>query len=111
MTIEKRHLLRTQENFNAQLVYRGRAFSVTVKNLCDGGVFLETEALQIPQGTLVDLEFYYGGNDWQISGLIVHRNSHGFGVMFKVIQPEIISRQNSVYQNVSTPPELIELPV
>ena len=111
MIIEKRHLKRIQEKFNAQLAYRGRTFSVKASNLSDGGMYLETNTLQIPQGMLVDLEFYHGGNNWRISGLIVHRNSQGFGIMFKNIQPEISSLKNLGIQSVSAQPEFTQLPV
>ena len=96
MAIEKRHHQRVDLEFNAQLVYRRRGFPVRVKNLSTEGIFMETGALTIPTGTLVDMEFGLADHSWQISGLVVHRCPEGVGVMFRMDQPELLDQARQI---------------
>ncbi|MCG8428896.1 MAG: PilZ domain-containing protein [Chromatiales bacterium] len=104
MSIERRYNKRIEYRHQAQIVYGGRGFPVTIKNLSAEGMFLETHLLTIPTGNLVELEFTLGEQNWSISALVIHANRHGLGVAFKTSQPELPAEVKRLLRN---PPPLV----
>ena len=89
MTIERRYHPRTPCDFDIQLVYRRRKFSVHAKDVSSHGMGITQDYLTIPPGTLVELEFSLGQDTWLISGLVIHAKHHHMGIMFRIPQPEL----------------------
>jgi hypothetical protein len=102
MNIEKRYRSRIEYCFHAHIAYRRRGFHGVVKNLTREGMYLETNRLTIPTGNLVELSFYMGEHQWQISALVVHVQQSGLGVIFRTPQPEL-EREASRLSNTPLP--------
>ena len=97
MSVERRYSKRLPVNFPVQVHYRElRPFPGRASNLSLEGAYLKTQNLNIPSGTLVDLEFQAYGRQWIIPALVVQVGSGGLGVMFREPQP-------SLYQVFSQP--------
>ena len=54
-------------------------------------MFLTTEAMTIPTGTFIELEFALDDVRWQIDGLVVRQDEEGIGAIFKMPQPELFT--------------------
>ena len=83
MTIETRHQRRVRLNFDVNIIYRGRLFQASAGNLSSEGMFLRTDALTLPTGTLIEMEFKLGVIKWLIAGLVVRQSPSGIGIMYR----------------------------
>lgn len=90
MTIERRYHQRHPCDIDAQLIHRGRSFSVTATDLTAHGMSLKTGYLTIPQGNIVELELCLGEHHWNIDALIAHVSEQRIGIMFRMPQPELL---------------------
>lgn len=89
MSVERRCHKRIGREFDVIIRYRQRSFVGRTGNLSMGGIFLQSEFLTIPTGTMIELEVGLKGRDWQLAGLVMHADSQGIGVMFRTLQPEL----------------------
>ncbi len=90
MMIEKRYQPRMGTRVRAEIRHRGRSFSALVTDLSSGGLRLRTRSLQIPRGNMVEIRFRYGGEEWQLRGLVVEQPGNGeVCVMFQEPQPAL----------------------
>lgn len=90
MSVERRYSKRLPVNFPAQIHYRQlRPFPGRARNVSAEGACIETHNLNIPTGTLVDLEFLAHGRHWRIAALVVQVDSHGIGLMFREPQSDL----------------------
>jgi hypothetical protein len=53
------------------------------------GIFLHTRNLTMLSGAMVELEFFYSGRHWTITGVVNHAQVNGVGIMFWRPQPEL----------------------
>ncbi len=103
MSVERRYHQRIERDLGVAIRYRQRTFMARLGNLSMGGIFLQREFLTIPTGTLIELELSLEGRQWQVSGLVVHADSRGIGVMFRVLQPELFMAAKRVDEVTPTP--------
>ena len=90
MNVERRYSRRYPMTGDVYIRYRqGRAFYAQASNCSVYGVHLKTENLSLLTGSVVELEFFYNGKQWLITGLVIHGKSDGIGVMFWQTQPEL----------------------
>ena len=85
--MDHRHGLRTPVSFSVRIYHRGRLLgNGTARNISRGGAFVELTREPVPADNFVELELL--GRDpaqrrsRRLPGLVVHRQSGGFGVMF-----------------------------
>lgn len=70
--------------------YRKRRFpGAQARNIAVAGMFLEVQALTLPVGTSVELEFRHLGRDWLIPASVTRSNENGLGIIFSEAQPEL----------------------
>jgi len=90
MSVERRYSKRLPVNFPVDVCYRElRPFPARASNLSLEGAHLNAQNLNIPSGTLVDLQFRAYGREWNIPALVVQVSSGGLGVMFRDPQPAL----------------------
>jgi hypothetical protein len=97
MTLERRHCHRIEMDTNVQIVYRERSFMAHAVNLSRDGIYLKTEALTFPVGTMVELHMNVDGGQWQIPGLIIWSSRNGMGLMFQTPQAELYQEALSTH--------------
>jgi hypothetical protein len=91
MGVERRHIKRVEIGFSVGIRYRGhRALPARAVNLSAEGMYLSTQRLRIPKGTLVHLEFRTLEREWDIDSLVIHAGPDGLGVMFVEPQPDLM---------------------
>lgn len=91
MTIDTRYQSRVDLEVEVQIVHRSRSIHALSKNLSRSGMFLATEAMTIPTGTFIELEFAMDDVQWQIDGLVVRQDEEGIGALFRMPQPELFT--------------------
>ena len=89
MTIDTRHQPRVELEIEIQIIHRNRCVRALTKNLSSSGMFLQADAMRIPTGTFIGLEFAMHDVVWQIDGLVVRQAEEGVGALFRVPQPEL----------------------
>jgi hypothetical protein len=91
MGVERRYSKRVVIGFSVGIRYRGhRALPARAVNVSAEGMYLSTQRLRIPKGTLVQLEFRTLEREWNIDSLVIHAGSEGLGVMFLEPQPDLM---------------------
>ena len=112
MSVERRYSKRLPVNFPALVRYREyRPFAGRACNLSLEGAYLEAQALNIPTGTLVDLEFLVHGRQWRLAALVVQLDPNGLGLMFRDSQPDlyqVFSQPASRTMRVATTPRSVK---
>ena len=94
MTVEQRYSNRQPVDFEVEIRYRRRRFpSAHARNISSQGMYVETNYITIPRGTLVDLEIRRWGREWSIPSIVVHGDSRGMGLMFREAQSELYERE------------------
>ena len=91
MTIDTRYQSRVDMEVEVQIVHRNRSIHALSRNLSRSGIFLTTEAMTIPTGTFIGLEFAMDDVKWQIDGLVVRQDEEGIGAIFRMPQPELFT--------------------
>lgn len=91
MSVERRYSKRYPIDLQVHILYRRRRFSnARAWNLSEQGMYLDVQAVTLPTGTLVELEFHCLGREWLIPAIVVHhQGSGGIGVMFRDPQREL----------------------
>lgn len=95
MTIDMRYQSRVDLEIEVQIVLRNRSIHALCKNFSRSGMFLATEAMTIPSGTFIELEFAMDEIKWQIDGLVVRQDEKGIGAIFRMPQPELFTTASS----------------
>lgn len=90
MAVQKRYQARLKVNKEIQLIYRKRSFTAYAVNLSSEGMGLQIEALSIPTGMFLELDFHIGDKHWQIPAAVTHSSTRELGVMF-------LSKQDQLY--------------
>ncbi|MCF6283118.1 MAG: PilZ domain-containing protein [Candidatus Polarisedimenticolaceae bacterium] len=90
MAVQKRYQARLKINKEIHLIYRKRAFTAYAVNLSSEGMGLQVEALSIPTGMFLELDFHIGDKHWQIPAVVTHSSTRELGVMF-------LSKQDLLY--------------
>jgi hypothetical protein len=87
---ERRYCARHPIDLPVYIRYRKRRFlGARARDLSVGGMFLEVQALTLPAGTPVELEFRALGRSWLAAAVVVHGNNSGIGVMFREPQADL----------------------
>lgn len=82
MAVERRHSKRLALAYDVRLIYRKRSFLARMCNLSQEGMCLKINALSIPRGMMLELDFQLAGRHWQIPSLVTHHSPGELGVMF-----------------------------
>ena len=94
MAVERRHSNRIALTNDVRLIYRKRSFLAHMCNLSYEGMCLKIDALSIPRGMMLELDFQLAGRHWQIPSLVTHHSPGELGVMF-------ISEQRALFDAVT----------
>lgn len=83
MSLESRRNYRHPVDIPVHIRYRKRRFfCARARKLSAEGMYLEVQSLTLPVGTLVELEFQYGGEDYRLPAVVTDRGDGGVGVLF-----------------------------
>jgi hypothetical protein len=66
-----------------------QVFPAHAANCSMQGIYLNTRNLTMLTGAMVELEFFYSGRHWMLTGVVNHAQSGGVGIMFWRPQPEL----------------------
>jgi hypothetical protein len=84
MTGERRYCARHRIELPVYIRYHKRPFlGAVARNLSVGGMFLSVQALILPTGTPIELEFRCLGKRWLLPAIVTHGDNSGIGVMFQ----------------------------
>lgn len=87
---ERRYSARHPIHLSVYIRYHRRPFLRAVgQDLSSGGMFLRVQALTLPIGTPIELEFNALGRHWLLPAIVIHGNPHGIGVMFREPRPDL----------------------
>lgn len=90
MSVERRYSARHPLDLRVHIRYRKRRFyCARARNLSVDGMYLEVQAVTLPTGTLVELEFECQGSNRLLPAIVVHHAGNGVGVMFRDPQPAL----------------------
>jgi hypothetical protein len=83
MSVEKRYSKRIPLNADIFIRYRKqRVFPAKAENCSLYGMSLRTENLTLLSGALVELDFNYNNQYWQITGVVTYAEKNILGVMY-----------------------------
>jgi hypothetical protein len=90
MSVERRYNKRYPMKGEVYIRYRKQqVFPADAANCSMQGIFLNTRNLTMLTGAMVELEFFYSGRHWTITGVVTHALTNGVGIMFWRPQPEL----------------------
>jgi len=92
MTDERRYSARHRLDLPVYIRYHKRPFlGARARDLSSGGMFLSVQALTLPIGTPIELEFRCLGRRWMLPAIVSFGDNAGIGVMFQEPQPTLFS--------------------
>jgi hypothetical protein len=81
---------RCSAQFDVLIRYRQRRFpTAQARDLSPAGMYLQTEKLTLPTGTLIEIEFDRWGRQWFIPASVVRGDRCGVELLFRTPQPEL----------------------
>jgi hypothetical protein len=90
MSVERRYNKRYPMKGEVYIRYRKQqVFPADAANCSVQGIFLHTRNLTMLTGAMVELEFFYSGRHWTITGVVTYAQLDGVGIMFWRPQPEL----------------------
>ncbi|MEW8507412.1 MAG: PilZ domain-containing protein [Candidatus Thiodiazotropha sp.] len=90
MSVERRYSKRYPMQGEVYIRYRKQqVFPATAANCSVQGIFLRTQNLTMIAGAMVELECFYAGRHWTMTGILTHARQDGVGVMFWRPQVEL----------------------
>ncbi|MBT3048778.1 MAG: PilZ domain-containing protein [Candidatus Thiodiazotropha sp.] len=90
MSVERRYSKRYPMQGEVYIRYRKQqVFPAEAANCSVQGIYLHTQNLTMITGSMVELEFFYGGRHWTVTGIVTHAQQDGVGVMFWRPQVEL----------------------
>ncbi|MES9992394.1 MAG: PilZ domain-containing protein [Candidatus Thiodiazotropha sp.] len=90
MSVEKRYSKRYPMQGEVYIRYRKQqVFPAEAANCSVQGIFLSTRNLTMITGAMVELEFFFAGRHWTVTGIVTHTQQDGVGVMFWRPQVEL----------------------
>jgi hypothetical protein len=90
MSVERRYNKRYPMKGEVYIRYRKQqVFPANALNCSMQGIFLRTRNLTMITGAMVELEFFYSGRNWSITGIVTHTQLDGIGIMFWRPQAEL----------------------
>jgi hypothetical protein len=90
MNLERRYSKRYPMQGDVYIRYRKqRAFHAQAADCSLYGIRLNADNLTLVTGSVVELEFFYQGSQWLITGLVVYSRANEIGLTFWKTQREL----------------------